>query len=124
MSYAGPNALHRAELAIDVLRQRLQRLAISCPVRFDILGVSSIFDDDQGGLRAASARQVDGDYRVRVAARSADKEELERIALEVYSLWVTGPAGGAGFRKQLSSKVKTASVLVDPDLPEISVRLV
>ncbi len=124
MSYAGPNALHRAELAIDVLRQRFQRLAISCPIRFDILGVSSIFDDDHGNLRATTDRQVDGDYRVRVAARSADKQELERIALEVYSLWVTGPAGGAGFRKQLSSKVKTASVLVDPSLPEISVKMV
>lgn len=124
MSYAGPNALNRAELAIEILRQRFQRLAISCPVRFDILGVCSIFDDDRGSLRAGSVRQEDGDYRVRVAARSKDKDELERVALEVYSLWVTGPAGGAGFRKQLSSKVKTASILVDPTLPDVSVRLV
>lgn len=124
MSYAGPNARARAELAIEVLRQRFQRLAINCPVRFDILGVSSVFDDDQGTLRAAAANGNDGDLRIRVAARSADRDELERIALEVYSLWVTGPAGGAGFRKQVSSKVKTASVLVDRGLPDVSVRLV
>ncbi|NNF76664.1 MAG: DUF1446 domain-containing protein [Rhizobiales bacterium] len=124
MSYAGPNARARAELAIEILRQRFQRLAITCPVRFDILGVSSIFDDDRGTLRAGEAGPSDGDFRVRVAARSDDKDELERIALEVYSLWVTGPAGGAGFRKQISSKVKTASVLVDPALPDVSVRLV
>lgn len=124
MSYAGPNARRRAELAIDILRQRFQRLAIECPVRFDVLGVSSVFDDDRGTLRAATANGDDGDFRVRVAARSGNKEELERIALEVYSLWVSGPAGGAGFRKQMSSKVKTASVLVDPGLPDVSVRLV
>ncbi len=124
MSYAGPNARARAELAIDVLRQRFQRLAISCPVRFDILGVMSVFDDDGGTLRAKAEPERDGDLRVRVAARSDDKQELERIALEVYSLWVTGPAGGAGFRKSLSSKVKTASVLVDRNLPDVTVRLV
>ncbi len=124
MSYAGPNARARAELAIEVLRQRFQRLAISCPVRFDIMGVMSVFDDDDGTLRANSEREPDGDLRVRVAARSDDKQELERIALEVYSLWVTGPAGGAGFRKSLSSKVKTASVLVDRSLPNVTVRLV
>lgn len=124
MSYAGPNALKRAELAINVLRQRFQRLAITCSVRFDILGVSSIFDDDNGSLRAGAHCHEDGDYRVRVAARSKDKEELEQIALEVYSLWVAGPAGGAGYRKHLSSKVRTASILVDPSLPNVSVRLV
>ncbi len=124
MSYAGPNARRRAELAIDVLRQRFQRLAIECPVRFDVLGVSAVFDDDRGTLRAAAQNGSDGDFRIRVAARSEDSEELERIALEVYSLWVTGPAGGAGFRKQVSSKVKTASVLVDRSLPDVSVRLV
>ncbi|MEM8686189.1 MAG: acyclic terpene utilization AtuA family protein [Pseudomonadota bacterium] len=124
MSYAGPNARARAELAIEILRQRFQRLAISCPVRFDVLGIMSVFDDDDGHLRAAAASGVDGDLRVRVAARSDDRDELERIATEVYSLWVTGPAGGAGFRKHLSSKVKTASVLVDPNLPDVTVRLV
>lgn len=124
MSYAGPNARNRAELAIETLRQRFQRLAIGCPVRFDVLGVCSLFDDDRGTLRSTVKGGSDGDFRVRVAARSDDRDELEAIALEVYSLWVTGPAGGAGFRKQVSSKVKTASVLVDPDVPNISVRLV
>ena len=124
MSYAGPNARARAELAIDILRQRFQRLAISCAVRFDIIGTQSVFDDDRGRLRAGDVSDLNGEFRVRVAARSTDKEELERMTTEVYSLWVTGPAGGAGFRKHLSSKVKTASVLVDPGLPDVTVRLV
>lgn len=124
VSYAGLNAFARAELAIQVLRQRFQRLAISCDVRFDILGTTSIFDYNTGYRRATSNQPTDGDYRIRVAARSMDGSELDRISQEVYSLWVTGPTGGAGFRKSITSQVKTALILVDRDVPQVRSSLV
>lgn len=124
MSYVGPGALARAELAIGVLRQRLQRSAVGANVRFDILGTCSVFDGDTGGLRARSEFEDEGEYRVRVSARSMDREELERMTLEVYALWVAGPAGGAGFRKAITPQVKTASILVDRSVPDVRVRLV
>ncbi len=124
MSYAGPGALARAELAIDVLRQRLQRSAVGSKIRFDILGSCSIFDGDTGMLRARSAFEDEGEYRVRVAARSMDRDELERMTLEVYALWVAGPAGGAGFRKAITPQVKTASILVDRSVPDVRVSLI
>lgn len=124
MSYAGPGALARAELAVDVLRQRLQRSAVGSKVRFDILGTRSIFDGDDGGLRARSEFADEGEYRIRIAARSDDRDELERMTQEVYALWVAGPAGGAGFRKTIAPQVKTASILVDRSVPDVRVSLV
>ena len=124
MSYAGPGALARAELAVDVLRQRLQRSAVGSSVRFDIIGTCSVFDGDTGNMRARSSFEDEGEYRIRVSARSMDRDELERMTLEVYALWVAGPAGGAGFRKSITPQVKTASILVDRSVPDVRVSMV
>ena len=116
MSYAGPNALRRARLAIDVLKQRCRDIGTNCPVRFDILGAVSVHDGDSGGLADAGDWPDDGDYRIRVASRGPDKDALARINQEMLSLYCSGPAAGGGFRQFLTDQVHTASILVNRDL--------
>lgn len=116
MSYAGPNALKRAELAVDVLKQRCRDIGTNCPVRFDILGTVSVHDGDGGGAASKTAWPEDGDYRIRVASRGHDKAGIERINQEMLSLYCSGPAAGGGFRQNLTDQVQTASILVDRDV--------
>lgn len=122
ITYAGPNSLARATLAVDVLRERCRILGMNCPVRFDIIGTVSTFDADDGSLREQRRNDPDGDYRVRASARSVDKTTVEKISNEVLSLYCAGPAAGGGVRQHLTPQVQTASILVDRDrvAPRIS----
>src|SRR5690606_9466038 len=52
ISYAGPRAEARARLAADVLRERLQGLG---PLRVDLIGVTSVFGDDNSRWLSAPA---------------------------------------------------------------------
>ncbi|MCC6193783.1 MAG: DUF1446 domain-containing protein [Burkholderiales bacterium] len=113
ISYCGPNALARAELAGQVLAERLRIVGIQCPTRIDIVGTLSTFDSDRSALRNARSFPPDGDYRVRLSGNAPDKHTAERIANEVIGLYSTGPAGGGGVRKAVTSRVRTCSVLVD-----------
>ena len=38
MSYAGPNALQRARLAIEIIEKRIQKIGLQGKTRFDIIG--------------------------------------------------------------------------------------
>ena len=124
LSYAGPNALARARLAVDVVRQRCRDIGTNCPVRFDILGTVSVHDGDAGDAAAAAAVPPDGDYRVRVASRGSDRAVVERINQELMSLYCSGPAAGGGFRQSVTDQIHTASILVDRDLVRPKVRVV
>jgi hypothetical protein len=111
ISYAGPGAVARARLAGDVLRRRLEGLAI----RVDLIGSVSVFADDAGRLLAETpARQV-RDVRLRIAARSADRGEAERLTREVTALYCCGPAGGGGVRTALRPRLETLSCYVPRD---------
>ncbi len=113
MSYAGPNAFHRARLAIDVLKQRYRKIGTNCALRFDILGTMSVHDGDGGEGANRGTWPNDGDYRIRIASKGHDKESIERINQEMLSLYCSGPAAGGGFREHLTDQVQTASILID-----------
>ena len=112
ISYAGPNALARAELAAEVLLKRVKTLGINFPVRCDIIGAVSVFDSDAGTLRRVNRASPDGDYRVRLSGTTDDRGTADRIAREVLSLYPTGPAGGAGVRTSVTGRVRTVSAYV------------
>ncbi len=107
ISYAGVTALARAELARDVLAERLHRLVgDKGPLRFDLIGVSA--------LHASAGRvgPVPDDVRVRVAFRSHDAEACNLVLWETEAMLCCGPAGGGGFRGRATPSVVTYSVLV------------
>jgi hypothetical protein len=108
ISYAGPGAEARARLAGDVLRRRLEGLA----VRVDLIGSVSVFADDGGRLLGKTPSREMRDVRLRIAARSDDRGEAERLTREVTALYCCGPAGGGGVRTALRPRLETLSCYV------------
>jgi Acyclic terpene utilisation family protein AtuA len=119
ISYAGPNALRRAELAVEILHERVRAGHRPTAVRIDIVGAASVLRPTGGGARpdrdhpGRAGREVDGDFRVRLAASAPERAAADRIVDEVLALYTAGPAGGCGVRQQVTQRVHTASVLVD-----------
>lgn len=109
ISYAGVRAEGRARLAAQVLRERLAGLG---RLRVDLIGVSSLFDDD-AGLRPASL--PDGgarDLRLRVALRHEQRAMAERLTRELTALYTCGPAGGGGVRTAMRPTLGMVSCLL------------
>jgi len=124
ITYAGPNARRRAELAIDVLKTRVRDLGTNWPLRFDLIGTVATFDGDGGDLRASRAWPDDGEYRVRMATKGGDRQMAQWIADEVLSLYCSGPAVGAGVCHRVAPLITTASILVDRARVTAGARLV
>ena len=123
ISYAGPNALARAKLAAQTMRERVNILGLDCDLRTDLIGTVSIHDGDSGDLTAC----FDGEpqeVRMRVAANAHDEATAALVAREVESLYCDGPAGGGGVRRSTTWRVKTGSVLVPRKDVQPKVRLV
>ena len=120
ISYAGPNALARAELAADVIRKRIANsdLAGNNALRIDILGAKAVHDDDSGSQRQELPGNLredadgNGEYRVRAATRSLNKAAAQAVANEVMALYCCGPAGGGGVRQSVTPQLSTASILL------------
>lgn len=114
MSYAGPGAVARARLALDIVEERLKLIGVQASeVRYDILGVNSMH-----GEKLSANGSEPYEARIRVAGRTASLKEATRIANEVESLYTCGPAGGGGATKSAKDIVAVVSVL----LPRAEVR--
>ena len=109
ISSAGPNAEARARLAAEVVRERIGG---ALEVRFDLIGVLSVFADDGGRAFAARAPGDGRDVRMRAAAAHSDRARVERLLAEVTALYCCGPAGGGGVRTSLRPRLSTTSCLV------------
>jgi hypothetical protein len=106
ISYAGTRAEARARLAADVLKERLAALG---PLRVDLIGVASVFGDDDGHWLAAHDASDARDVRLRVALKHAERSAAERLVREVTALYCCGPAGGGGVRTGLRPRLGTVS---------------
>ena len=115
ISYAGPNAQARAQLALDTLRKRLAAQH-GLVLRGDLIGVCSVFNDDAGHLLQQLPAGHHTDVRARVAAQHLDLEPIEALLREVTALWTCGPAGGGGVRVNKRQRLSTTSCLIDRTL--------
>lgn len=113
ISYAGPNSTRRGLLAIDVLKERLARLAPAVETHFDLIGVASIFNDAAGRWLDAQAGTDAPEVRVRMAVAGRDRHDVERAIQEVEALYTTGPAGGGGVRTIVTPLMNSTSVYID-----------
>lgn len=110
ISYAGPNAVARAELARAVLDERMAaELGNDAKLRLDLIGVSSLHAT---ALAYPSDAQ---DVRVRAALRATDRDKAETLLWEVESLLCCGPAGGGGYRGTITPSVVTCSASIARD---------
>ncbi|MBK1613401.1 ABC transporter substrate-binding protein [Rubrivivax gelatinosus] len=111
MSYAGPGAQARGELALEIVEKRLALTGAKfSEIRYDLIGVNSIH------TRANPAEP--GEVRVRVAARTATLKDAVVIGNEVETLYTNGPAAGGGATKSAKEVLAILSVL----LPRESVK--
>jgi hypothetical protein len=120
ISYAGPGALARGKLALDIVRERLQLTGVATSeTRFELIGIDSSHGADLAA-RAVEPYEV----RVRVAGRTESFGEAVRIGNEVETLYTNGPAAGGGVTKSARDVVAVASVLLPRDLARPQVRFV
>lgn len=110
ISYAGPGAQARGQLALEVLRHRLRDSGIqTLDSRFELIGVNAIL----GPSLSIGAEPYE--VRARVAMRVLTKRDAERVANEVEAMYLNGPAGGGGVTKSVREVIAAASVLLPRD---------
>ena len=120
ISYAGPGALARGRLALEIVRERLKLTGVEASeLRFDLIGVDSL----HGPLVSAHANEP-YEVRVRVAGRTENLREAIRIGNEVETLYTNGPAGGGGAFKSARDVVAVASVLLPRELARPQVQFI
>ncbi|MGY2139711.1 acyclic terpene utilization AtuA family protein [Pseudomonas reactans] len=108
MSYGGPGAVARAQLARDVVLKRLELMGVKMQdVRAELVGMDSLH-----GLRSSVEPW---EVRLRVAARCDARSEAVRIGNEVETLYTNGPSGGGGASKSVRQVVAVASLLLPRD---------
>ncbi|WP_172330426.1 acyclic terpene utilization AtuA family protein [Mangrovicoccus sp. HB161399] len=106
ISYAGPNARARAELAREIVRERFALIGLEAEeLRFDLMGIDSI-------LAGMSPPGEPAEVRLRVAGRCASAAEAKRIGNEVEALYTNGPASGGGATKSTGRIIAMLSALV------------
>ncbi|MGR3197520.1 MAG: acyclic terpene utilization AtuA family protein, partial [Paracoccus sp. (in: a-proteobacteria)] len=114
ISYAGPNALARAELAVRIIRERLAIRGLTPRLRADIVGAVSVFDDDGASLRHTTPAAGAGDYRAHFAF-GGDEATVRAACQEVGALYCCGPAGGGGVRIHVAPRIVTRSRMIARD---------
>ncbi len=104
ISYAGTNALGRAQLAGAVVGERLRHRFAD--LRVDYIGSTS--------LHRHSPEDWPEPYeiRLRVAGKAATAPEAALVGEEVEALYTNGPAGGGGARKYIHEVVGIVSTLL------------
>jgi hypothetical protein len=120
ISYAGPGALARGRLALDIVRERLKLTGVAASeLRFDLIGVDSLH-----GPAASAHANEPYEVRIRVTGRTDNLREAIRIGNEVETLYTNGPAGGGGAWKSAREVVAVASVLLPREQARPQVRFV
>jgi hypothetical protein len=122
ISYAGPGAVARGRLALDIVRERLKLTGVAASeLRFELIGVDSLHGA-QLSTRVVSTQVVSThanepyEVRVRVAGRTENWREAVRIGNEVETLYTNGPAAGGGAFKSACDVIAVASVLLPREL--------
>ena len=112
ISYAGPGALERGRLVLEIVAQRLQLSGVGFDeIRYDLLGVDAIHG---AALSAQAAPPYE--VRVRVSARCGNLRDATRIGNEVETLYTCGPAAGGGVTRAAREVVAVQSTLLPRQL--------
>ncbi|QXG32317.1 acyclic terpene utilization AtuA family protein [Pseudomonas viridiflava] len=112
ISYGGPGALARAQLAREVVLERLKLTGVIVEdLRAELIGVDALHGSELGSRATAEPWEV----RLRIAARCIERSEAVRVGNEVETLYTNGPYGGGGATKAVRQVVAVASLFVPRD---------
>lgn len=106
VGYAGINAIARAELAAEVVKERLHRDGHRySEMRVDLIGMSSLH-----GM--GPSRPEPYEVRLRIAARTDCARAARAVGRETRAMHVNGPAGGGGASPPAVRAVLAADALL------------
>jgi hypothetical protein len=107
ISYAGPGARERGELALSILEARLKLLGMDAMEhRAELIGVNAMHGPALGADRKPY------EVRVRLAVRTATRVEADLVGQEVEALYLNGPGGGGGVTQSVREVIAAASALI------------
>ena len=111
ISYGGLNCIGRAKLAGETVVKRLDLCGIEySEIRVEIIGIDSLYKKKVG---ASMTTGDNSEVRLRVAARTKDEKNADRVGYEVETLLCCGPASGGGARRTVREIVSLGSILID-----------
>ena len=110
ITYAGPRARQRAEMAWDIVRHRLEHVHGIDPttVSVEFIGDGAAFR----GMMPSTDCPDPPEVRMRVAARVDTATQARAIGWEVEALYCAGPAAGGGARTASSEVLAIRSALL------------
>ena len=114
ISYTGHDSLERAQLAAEVVEERLSGLVDEMQVNF--IGQNAIV---KGKPMDAKPREI----RLRIAAKCKNLSTANLVGEEVEALYTNGPAGGGGVRKYSKEVIGIHSIYLDRKLAEPRVEI-
>ncbi|MFP5236345.1 MAG: acyclic terpene utilization AtuA family protein [Acidobacteriota bacterium] len=115
ISYAGRGAVERAELARTILERRLARSS-AANLRIDLIGLNAMHS-------APADWAAPYEVRLRAAARFESEAAASVLAREVESLYLNGPAGGAGVTAAVRENIAIVPALIARELVTASVSI-
>jgi len=117
ISYAGPGAKARGDLAAGIVKDRLKSVANSIDdIRFDLIGMNALLPQNDN---QPEPREV----RLRIAARCLTREVAEKVADEVEALYLCGPAGGGGVTRSVREVIGIRSAYLPASSVAVSVQI-
>ena len=106
LSYGGPNAVARARLAGEIVKERLALRGFHYDeLRCDLIGIDSLHGPGDN-------RPEPYEVRLRVAGRTESRAAAEAVGWEVSALYTNGPSGGAGDAQSVREILAVQSVLL------------
>ncbi len=119
ISYGGAGAVVRAQLAREIVLERLRTTGAQfSEIRADLIGIDSL----HGPGFARNTREP-YEVRLRVAAKTKTHAEAVRIGNEVETLYTNGPAGGGGVTKSAREVVAMLSALVPRSIVDTAIHI-
>lgn len=121
VSFAGPGALERAQLAMDIVRERVEAMDRSLidEIRYDLLGVNGLH-----GPLISPPPDEPYEVHLRVAVRTTDPRLAARIAHAVEYVQVFGPSGTAGHRRSVKPQLTMFTTFLPRELVTETVEIV
>jgi hypothetical protein len=104
ITYGGNNAIARAKLAGETVRERLK--ADFPELRVDLIGESSVHGNN------ISFTSMPYEVRLRIAGKSPSSAKAALVGEEVEALYTNGPGGGGGVRKNVTEVIGIVSTLI------------
>jgi hypothetical protein len=122
ISYAGPGAVARGYLALQVLGKRLERLGLQGHERrAELIGMNAMHGPKMGHDGGTDREPYE--VRLRLAQRCSSQDEAQLIGQEVEALYLNGPAAGGGVTQSVREVIAAASVLVPRSAVQARVNL-